>query len=238
MRIQNRLIVLSAWLLAGSAGWLNASGARVLTSMDYFSVDKFDDVFEEEANFLDSNFGGGSSEIDKRPGLGARVGYMIPISQSQRINLGISVGYVSGPRVDATSYSGPALIPESHIKTEGEAHCIRILLEGAKNFQINKRLGFRFGVGAGMARGRLERRTAYSTGWSLTRSKSSSYSTSNLTWEISPALIWNFEKSAISLGLRYAHFPDIENVEIATGGGIQRRKVRWSPLGAFLGFEF
>jgi hypothetical protein len=211
---------------------------KLSSALDYFTVDGADKLFKNEADFLNSNFGGGSSVIDTNPGYGVRVGLMFPVKSVANLNVGCSLGYINGPTVTATSYSGPGLTPQSWIKTEGKTTYYRLLIEADKKLLVHKHFSFKLGAGVGLSYGSLDRKESYSGGWYLARDSNTKYNSTGFSWEVSPSIGWAFEKTNLILGMRYAQFADIKNISVETSAGKGRKNLEWSSFGAFVGIEF
>ena len=238
----NRRIIFTSLMLAVTIVFMEksvlAKEYNVFSTLDYFSVDGADDLFQSEANFLDKNFGGGTSQVNDDPGLGARIGLMLAVKSMESLRYGFSFGYVKGPEVTAKSFSGPALTPQNWIKTEGKTTYYRLLIEGTKDLITRKRFSFRLGVGAGISLGKLDRKNSYSGGWRIARPNHTKYDSIGFSWEVSPTLVWRFEKTTLLVGVRYTQFADIKDVDVATSAGAAKTDLEWAPISAFVGIEF
>lgn len=131
------------------------------------------------------------------------------------INLGPSVGYLNGgPGVgnQEVHWSGIGNL----VAIATNANTLRFLEEASKKLPLTNSFSARMGAGLGIA---VENKTTYASG--TTNGFANTLSLGWVTWELSPAIVYN----TIRLGIRYVGFS-------------RSGQIPWNTYGAFFGVDF
>jgi hypothetical protein len=224
--------VLWLFLHGKVAGAISTSDRLKFTgALDYFSVMNADDTFKDDLASSIDNGSVRSGSVESKAGYGARVGLRYALPKVRETEVGLSIGYVQGPKItDVYSYNGYGVFGRQR---EIEDHYYRILAEVGRIFHLSQKFGFQITGGIGGCNGKME--VTQTGGDAIVPGNPKVYkystSTTGLTWEISPSFLNDMNKVSLEIGARYAHFPKISESNSST-------EIKWSSIGFFLGLNF
>lgn len=143
------------------------------------------------------------SDNTKQP-YGIRIGAVKKIGRRAPLDLGFSLGYVSGPGIGfrQSFTSAPDVVLSGDIRTM----FIRSLAELSAKIPVTRSISLRLGGGAGAAYGNIRGHSTISFG-NFGFNGYASKDWVDLTWEGTSALVFDFPAITFELGYKAARFP-------------------------------
>ena len=170
-----------------------------------------------------------SYKLETTAAVGARVGVLFPIDGFG--DIGVSVGYLAGPKTETTMTLKSTIVGDGGIKAETNITFTRVLCEYKKDIPVNENWSFKPGIGIGLAFGQSKEKITSATGSAAGTTGSAAKSWNGVTWEVSPAFTRRYSSVDLNLAIKYAGFPKLkENDNVS--------KIDWSTLGFSIGLGF
>lgn len=202
---------------------------RIFTSVDYYlpanAGDGVRDTFQASiVEAIGLGYTAASYSAKTTGGLGGRLGYLIPVSES--VELGLSGGYVNGPKttgkinVSNGGFTGAIAYNRS-------VSFLRFLVEERTKFPLSEKSSFRVGGGIGVAHGTVTEDVTCTGPACLKTATSESTTWSGLAWEFTA----EFMLQSMSFGSRFAGFPKFK-------GDTNLSKIEWTTPGFFFAYAF
>jgi hypothetical protein len=216
---------------------------KVYASIDAFLVSNGADKWKSDAKdfanaLVDIGYDSSQWQVSSTGGFGGRLGVLWAINRLNNteigtintVEIGPSIGYYKGPSGDITVDGFSTLAGNGSLKSTIDTTFLRFLLEGKSNFYLKDKISCSIGGGIGFANGKITEEDKWNGSLAADTDNYSNSST-GFTWEISPAITFQFNSSILELGLRYAGFPRIKETDNIS-------EFKWNPFGFFLGFIF
>lgn len=237
------LLAALALALAGSAAADGGGPARharktkYYVAYDYYlpgtSGDGLRDFNTTLAGNLDADgFTDIASHVDKKGGVGFRVGALHPLDP--HAFLGGSLGYIVGPNVSSQLTANSPGVGTGSATINENVGLLRAMVETSLRFPLGERCAFNLGTGWGLSFGKIEQTcTGAGTlaGTTACSSAAESRTWTGVTFDLTPSLSYRLDRAEVNLSLRYTSIPRY-------GGTASIAPIDWKTVGMALGASF
>lgn len=210
---------------------------RIFETVDVFWTGNADNALQSDSadaarELVNQGFDAAEATVQKQSAIGARVGVLIPVARVEGLDMGASVGYISGPNSKTILNARSAIFGQGFLVDDRRIQFLRGLAEAHYNLPLAGNWSMDLGAGAGAAMGFV--RDSCSANGLLLNDCAFNYVTTSWTgfsWEASPSIVYKVNSTLLDFGMRYAGFPKF-------GGTNNTSRIVWRPLGIFLGAAF
>lgn len=240
-----KILALAALWFTLASGTAAAAGApakekrkiKYYASYDYYLPGTSGDGLRDFNTALASNlsskgFTNIDSHVDKRGGVGFRVGALYPLDRYAFI--GGSLGYIVGPNVSSQLTANNPGVGTGSASINENVVLLRAMGETSLRFPFGGRYAFNLGTGWGISVGKIEQTcTAAGTlvGTNTCTASATSRSWTGITFTLAPSLSYRLDRTELNLAVRYASIPRF-------GGKDGIAPVDWKTVGLSFGASF